>query len=183
MAVVGGAVRAEFVNPFVLAGMRAIESVMGAAPEAGQPAVRSATSTTQQVSIVIGVSGAVEGQAVYGMSLVTATKLAAAISGVTTVTFDEGVSNAITELGTMIADRATTLLSEAGYETRADPPALVRGVNVEVPTSAPALVVPLYTDFGKIEVNVALRASAPLAGAAGAATAPRQAPEADQKDA
>ena len=153
---------------------------MGAAPEAGQPAVRSATSTTQQVSIVIRVGGAVDGQALYGMSLVTATKLASAMSKVTAVTFDENASNAMAELGAMIAERARALLAEAGHEIQTDPPALVRGANVEVATDAPALLVPLYTNFGKIEVNVALRASTGLAGAAPTTADAPQAPDAGQ---
>jgi len=162
--------KAEFINPFVQAGMQVLESVTGSVPEPGQLAVRSAAFTTQQVSIVIGVIGAVEGQAVYGLSLVTATKIAAAMSSLTLMTFDELASSAVAELGNMISGRATTLLSEAGYECQITPPALVRGTNVEIATATPALVVPLYTDFGKIEINVALRLAVERAGPLTSAT-------------
>ena len=148
--------KAEFINPFVTAGLTVLESVISARPESGQLAVRSAAFTTQQVSIVIGVTGAVEGQAIYGMSLVTATKIAAAMSSMPAMTFDEMASSAIGELGNMISGHATTLLSEAGYECQITPPTLVRGTEVEIATSTPALVIPLYTDFGKMEINVAL---------------------------
>jgi len=150
-------VRAEFINPFVSAGMQVLGSVVESTLEPGQLAVRSATFTTQQVSIVVGVTGSVEGQAVYGMSLVTATKVAAAMSGMPAITFDELASSAIAELGNMISGHATTLLSNAGYECQITPPTLIRGADVEISTSTPALVVPLYTDFGKIEINVAVR--------------------------
>jgi len=149
--------RAEFINPFVTAGIAVLESIMASRPDSGQLAVRSATFTTQQVSIVIGVTGAVEGQAVYGMSLVTATKIAAAMSSIPAMTFDELASSAVAELGNMISGHAATLLSQAGVETMITPPALIRGANVEISTATPALVVPLYTDFGKIEINVALK--------------------------
>jgi CheY-specific phosphatase CheX len=33
---------------------------------------------------------------------------------------------------------------------------MIRGVNVEIATGTPALVVPLYTQCGKIDINVAL---------------------------
>lgn len=148
--------KAAFINPFVRAGMEVLESVINSRPEPGQLAVRSATFTTQQVSIVIGVTGAVQGQTVFGMSLVTATKVAAAMSSMPVMTFDEMASSAIGELGNMISGNATTLLSEAGYECQITPPALVRGADVEIATATPALVVPLYTDFGKMEINVAL---------------------------
>ncbi len=157
--------KAEFINPFVTAGMKVLESVIDSRPEPGQLAVRSATFTTQQVSIVIGVTGAVQGQAVYGMSLVTATKVAAAMSSMPAMAFDEMASSAIAELGNMISGHATTLLSEAGYECQITPPTLVRGADVEIATATPALVVPLYTDFGKMEINVALeKAEAPSEG-------------------
>ena len=78
--------KAEFINPFVTAGIKVLESVISARPESGQLAVRSAAFTTQQASIVIGVTGAVEGQAIYGMSLVTATKIAAAMSSMPAMT-------------------------------------------------------------------------------------------------
>ena len=148
--------KADFINPFVAAGINVLGSVVNTRPEPGQLAVRSATFTTQQVSIVIGVTGAVEGQVVYGMSLVTATKIAAAMSSMPTMTFDELASSAIAELGNMISGNATTLLSEAGYESQITPPTLVRGADVEISTRTPALVVPLYTDLGKMEINVAL---------------------------
>ncbi len=153
--------RAEFINPFVAAGVQVLESVMESAPQPGQLAVRSATFTTQQVSIVVGVTGRIEGQAVYGMSLVTATKVAAAMSGMPAITFDELASSAIAELGNMVSGHAATLLSNAGYECQITPPTLIRGANIEISTSTPALVVPLHTDFGKIEINVAVRENRP----------------------
>jgi len=151
--------KAEFINPFVTAGMQVLESVIQSVPDPGQLAVRSATFTTQQVSIVIGVTGAVEGHVVYGMPLVTATKIAAAMASTPIMTFDEMAGSAIAELGNIVSGNAATLLSEAGYECEITPPTLIRGSDVEVSTSTPALVVPLYTDFGKVEINVALRES------------------------
>ena len=182
--------RAEFINPFLVAGAQVLESFIGSSPSPGQLAVRSATFTTQQVSIVIGVTGVVQGQAVYGLSLVTATKLAASMSAMPLATFDEMASSAIAELGNMISGHATTLLSEAGYECQITPPTLIRGANVEISTSTPALVVPLYTDFGKIEINVALKEAAgsgsidvKAAPPPAAASPPEVAPEAAQPSA
>jgi chemotaxis protein CheX len=148
--------RAEFINPFITAGTEVLRSVIGQTPEAGQLAVRSATFTTQQLSIVIGVTGVVQGQVVYGLSLVTATKIAAAMSCMPTMAFDEMASSAIAELGNMISGHAATLLSAAGYNCDITPPTLIRGTEISIATTCPALVVPLHTDFGKIEINVAL---------------------------
>lgn len=75
-------------------------------------AVRTAIFTTQQVSIAVGVSGQVKGQVIYGLSQVTATKIASAMMGQTTVAFDEMVASAVSELGNMISGNAATLLSD-----------------------------------------------------------------------
>jgi chemotaxis protein CheX len=150
-------VKVEFVGPFIKAAIQALDSAAGVKSEHGQLAVRSATFTTQQVSIVIGVDGAVEGQVVYGFSLVTATKIAAALSNKPAMAFDESTSNAITEMGNAIGKCAASLLAEAGYECQIVPPKLIRGSDIQISTATPALVVPLYTDFGKIEINVALQ--------------------------
>lgn len=148
--------KAEFSNPFVTAGIDVLESVIDSTPEPGQLAVRSATVTTQQVSVVIGVTGPVEGKVVYGMSVVTATKIAAAKSRAPTMTFDEAAGNALAELGNGISEEAKRLLSEAGYECQISEPEVVRGRDMAISTTVPALVVPLYTDVGRLEINIAL---------------------------
>jgi len=134
-----------------------LEGIVTNKPESGELAVRSAVFTTQQVSIVIGVTGAIEGQAVYGMSLVTATRLAAAMSGTLEMTFNEMAASAIAELGNMISGQATTLLAESGHNCNITPPTIIKGRDIELCMSTPALVVPLYIDCGKIEINVALK--------------------------
>jgi chemotaxis protein CheX len=149
--------KVEFINPFVSAGMQVLEGIVANKPESGELAVRSAVFTTQQVSIVIGVTGAIEGQAVYGMSLVTATRIAAAMSGTLEMTFNEMAASAIAELGNMISGHATTLLAEGGHNCDITPPTIIKGRDIELCMSTPALVVPLYIDCGKIEINVALK--------------------------
>lgn len=155
--VANGAMKVAFINPFVSAGMQVLEGIVANKPESGELAVRSAVFTTQQVSIVIGVTGAIEGQAVYGMSLVTATRIAAAMSGTLEMTFNEMAASAIAELGNMISGHATTLLAEGGHDCDITPPTIIKGRDIELCMSAPALVVPLYIDCGKIEINVALK--------------------------
>jgi len=103
------------------------------------------------------VTGAIQGQAVYGMSLVTATRIAAAMSGTLEMTFNEMAASAIAELGNMISGHATTLLAEGGHDCDITPPTIIKGRDIELCMSTPALVVPLYSDCGKIEINVALK--------------------------
>ena len=69
----------EIVNPFITGAVHVLVEYIGSEMEQGQLAVRTAIFTTQQVSIIVGVSGEVRGEVIYGMSPVTATKIASAI--------------------------------------------------------------------------------------------------------
>lgn len=148
--------RVEYIDPFVSAVFNVLEAVTGSKSERGNLAMRNTTFTTQQVTIMAGVNGEVEGMALYGMSLVTAEKIAGAMMGCPVVEMDDMAMSAISELGNMITGYATTMLSQNGYTVDITPPSVIRGTNVEVSTKTPALVVPVSTQFGMVEVNVAL---------------------------
>ncbi|MHB0938362.1 MAG: chemotaxis protein CheX [Armatimonadota bacterium] len=148
--------KVEFINPFINAAVQVLDQFVGGDVEHGQLSVRTTLFTTQQISIAVGVSGEVKGQVIYGLSQVTATKIASAMMGTTTVTFDDMVASAISELGNIISGNAATLLSDSGFTCDITPPTLIRGMNVEIGTQIPALSVPLFTHCGKIDINVAL---------------------------
>jgi len=148
--------KVEFINPFLLAGTEMLTQFIGGEVESGQLSMRTKMFTTQQISIMVGVSGQVRGQVIYGMSKVTATKIASAMIGSPHVMFDEMAASAIGELGNIISANAIFRLSEAGFICDLTPPSVIQGTNVEIATSTPALLVQVYTTCGPIEVNVAL---------------------------
>lgn len=151
--------RVEFVDPFVSAGFSVLQTLVQDNPERGPLSMRALTFTSQQVTIVTGVNGEIEGSVLYGMSLVTAQKIASAMMGQPIQAMDDMAWSAISELGNMITGNATQLLYGTGYKCDITPPSLLRGMNMEVSTFVPALVVPMITKFGRIEVNVALAES------------------------
>jgi len=118
--------------------------------------MRKTTFTTQQVTIVAGVSGQISGTALYGMSLVTAQKIASALMQSELTVLDEMAWSALSELGNMITGNAITLLANNGYDVNISPPSVIRGRNIEISTKTPAIVVPMMTQQGLVEINVAL---------------------------
>lgn len=152
--------KVEYVDPFVQAAFEVITQVTGDRPERLPLALREKTFTTQQVNIVVGVTGAVEGQAVYGMSVVTAAKVAAAMIGQEVSSLDEMATSAVAELGNMITAHATARMGQTGAECEITPPSVLRGMNVEISTFVPALVVPVLTRFGRLDINVSLAETA-----------------------
>ncbi|MHB0912679.1 MAG: chemotaxis protein CheX [Armatimonadota bacterium] len=148
--------RVEFVDPFVSAGFVVLQTLVQDSPERGSLSMRALTFTTQQVTIVTGVNGEVEGTVLYGMSLVTAQKISSAMMGQTIQMMDDMAWSAISELGNMITGNAAQALYDSGYKCDITPPSTLRGLNIEVSTVVPALVVPMGTKFGRVEINVAL---------------------------
>jgi chemotaxis protein CheX len=149
-------VNVEFVEPFVRAGFLVIETVLKSRPTRGTLSMRRMHATTQQVTIEIGVDGIVSGNVLYGMSMTTAQKIASVMIGQPVVTMDEMAWSAISELANIITGRATQLLNDEGDECNITPPNLIKGWNVEISIAVPALVVPMLTMFGRLEINAAL---------------------------
>ena len=150
--------KAEYINPFILAAVSVLEMVLGEAPRQGTPAMQPATFTSQQCNVVCGVTGQAHGQVIYGMSLATADKVASAMLGQPIKTFDQLAASAIAELGNMISGNAMSQLSEGGYVCDITPPTIIRGTNVKISTlSIPAIVIPLGTAQGQLLITVGLQ--------------------------
>lgn len=148
--------RVEFIEPFVGSVFSVLETITGDAPTRGQLSLRQSTFTSQQVSILAGVNGEVEGAVLYGMSTETAKQIAGAMMYMEVAEFDEMALSALAELGNMVTGNAITALSKNGYDVDITPPSVVRGTEVVISTKPPALVVPVNTKFGCIEINVSL---------------------------
>lgn len=118
--------------------------------------MRRTHMTTQQITIEVGVDGVVCGNVLYGMSYTTAQKIASVMLGQPVVTMDDKAWAAITELANAITQRAADLLKEQGFECKISPPNVIKGWNVEISVAVPALVIPMITTFGSLEINVAL---------------------------
>ncbi|HRJ27495.1 MAG TPA: chemotaxis protein CheX [Fimbriimonadaceae bacterium] len=151
--------KVEYVNPFIEATTSVMKQLLQLEPERGQLSARPECFTTQQVNIVFGVTGQIVGQVLFGMSIVTADKIASKMLGTTVVTFDQLAASAIGELGNMICGNSISVLADAGYRCDITPPTIVRGTNVRISTlDVPALVIPLkLAEMGAFEVNVSLK--------------------------
>jgi len=150
--------KAEYINPFVQASFSVLEMVLGVRPEQGDMVVQPNTFVTEQCNVVCGITGQVQGQVIYGMSLITADKIASTMLGQTIKTFDALAASALGELGNMISGNAMQLLSDVGWVCDITPPTVVRGSNVKISTlSVPAIVIPLTLEEGVIYLTVGLQ--------------------------
>jgi chemotaxis protein CheX len=160
--------KVEYVQPFVASAVHVIQHLLGSTPERGELGARPRIFTTQQVSIVCGIIGDVQGQVIYGMSVMAADKVASIMLGRNVVTFDQLAASAIAEMGNMISGHAATMLAREGYRVEITPPTIIRGKDVKISTlDVPALVIPMEIEkVGTMEINVSLVERSPRAIAA-----------------
>ena len=150
--------KAEYINPFVIASFSVLEMVLGNKPIKGELAMQPSTFTSQQCNVVCGVTGQVQGQVIYGMSLQTADRIASAMLGEPIKVFDQLAASAIGELGNMISGNSMQHLSEAGRICDITPPTIIRGKDVKICTiSIPAIVIPITLEQGELSITVGLQ--------------------------
>lgn len=152
--------RVEYVSPFAEAANRVLESVVGLRPTRGQLQAMPDIVTMQQVNVVLGITGQVEGMVLYGMSVVTADRIAGLMMGKAVVTFDQMAASAVAELGNMISGNALTLLSKHGFRCDITPPTVIRGKNVDMMSMSgtPLINIPLILgQHGEVTIGVSLR--------------------------
>lgn len=152
--------KVEFISPFVTATVKVLETETGRAipVEKGQLSIEASSHTCQDVTVLIGVIGAVQGVVMYGMSERTAKNIVSTIINERIAVFNEMVESAVAEMGNVITGIASSELEKAGYQCTIAPPTVITGRGVIISTiNIKRLQIPLITEFGEIEVGVALR--------------------------
>lgn len=150
--------RVEYINPFVESSVSVVSEVLGIEVERKEISLRSKAVPVLDIAVIVGLVGQVEGRVLFDMDKKTVLNIVSKMNEEEITEFDELAKATITELGNMITGRAVTKLSEMGYKFDVTPPAIFTGSNMQISdVKMEALVVPLETSLGRIEINVALR--------------------------
>ena len=156
--------RVEYINPFVETSYRVLKEVLGGAEvKRGELSLKSVAMPVMGVAALVRLAGDVEGRVLFDMTYETALNLASKMNGETLTQFDDLVKATISELANLITAQAVTKLHELGFKFDLTPPTLFAGEKMEIaalPGSAQnveALIVPLISECGEIELNVAIR--------------------------
>jgi chemotaxis protein CheX len=152
--------RAEFINPFLQAATEVLESELGSKPTRGSIGLQRSAYTSDDVTAVVAVAGEVAGAVMFAMTEDTARAMVSRMMGMEFPEFDQLAQSGIAEIGNVITGRAAVLLADAGFPSDLAPPMLLIGRNTMVSTlDVQRLVIPLETELGKIEIQVALKLS------------------------
>ncbi|HHU35698.1 MAG TPA: chemotaxis protein CheX [Treponema sp.] len=150
--------RVEYINPFVEAAYNILTEVLGGEIARGELYLKSTSMPVMGVAALVGLAGDVEGRVIFDMKMDTAMKIASKMNNEELGAFDDLAKATITELANLITAQAVTKLHDLGFRFDLTPPALFTGDNMEISDhDVEALIVPMTTDQGKVEVNVAIR--------------------------
>lgn len=156
--------RVEYINPFVETSYRVLKEVLGGIDvKRGELSLKSVAMPVMGVAALVGLAGDVEGRVLFDMSFQTALNVASKMNGETLTQFDDLTKATISELANLITAQAVTKLHDLGFKFDLTPPTLFAGEKMEIaalPGSAQnveALIVPLISECGEIELNVAIR--------------------------
>jgi chemotaxis protein CheX len=152
--------RADVINPFLQAASEVLEAELGSAPERGAIGLQRSAYTSDDVTAVVAVTGDVAGMVLFAMSTPTALAMVSKMMGQDFEEFDALAQSGIAEIGNVITGRAASLLSEVGFPSELAPPMLLVGRGTMISTlDVQRLVIPLETELGNMEVQVALKVS------------------------
>ncbi len=150
--------RVEYINPFVEAAYSILKEVLDDEVRRGELYLKATSMPTMGVAALVGLAGDVSGRVVFDMDMPTAIKIAGRMNREEFTVFDDMAKATITELANMITAQAVTKLYDLGFRFDLTPPALFSGQNLEISDhNVEALIVPIETNYGCLEVNVAIR--------------------------
>lgn len=152
--------RLEHVNPVVKAALDVLRTELNTDVKRGKVSVVNGNVGGHDLTILIAVTGALEGVMAYALDTDVACAMATAMIGEEFTELDEIVQSGVAEIGNVISGRAMMSLSEKEMETQIAPPVLLLGHDTRISTlNIPRLLVPIDTSFGTIDMHIALKAT------------------------
>lgn len=150
--------RVEYINPFVESAFEILKQVLESELKRGELYLKAKSQPVLGVTAIVGLAGDVEGRILFDMSKETALVLASRMNMEELTELNELAKATITELANMITAQAVTKLYDLGFQFDLTPPTIITGQQMEITDlEVEALIVPVEMDFGKIEINVAIR--------------------------
>jgi len=142
----------------MLAAKGVLEQELGGEVGRGQVRMEKGEFAAGEITAVVGVTGSLSGAVMYRMSEATALAIVGHMMGRKFDELDALARSGVGELGNVITGRAGVLLERAGVRAEIAPPMLIVGRgNLMSSLEIPRLMVPLQTNAGDIDLQIALR--------------------------
>ncbi len=150
----------EYVNAFLAPAQYVWEKELGCPLEFVGAEMISNSFTTAEITVVIGVSGELEGSVLYGFGNGTSRALASRMMGETIAEHNDVSLSAVGELANMITGNAATQLSGAGYACAISPPIMIEMVGSRIATvGGPQMLATFNSELGALSIRISLKES------------------------
>lgn len=147
----------EYINPFIEASQTVIKQIASLEAKLGKVYLKTAPYSSEDIIIMVGLTGKIRGQAIFSMTRDLGMKIASSMMmGMPVTEFDELSKSAISELANMIMGNAATILYNKGINIDITPPSLLMGENMQItPSKMKTICVPLLLNNNeKIELDI-----------------------------
>lgn len=150
--------KAEYVNPFLMAFNNVVEQIVFIKPKIGALYIKEGSVKSGDVVISIGVTGDLTGTVVLNMSDDTAKMIASKMMmGMEIKELDDMAKSAISELGNMIAGNSTGYFLNMGKNINITPPSMYTGKNMSIYAyKGKAICIPMKINDETIEIDISL---------------------------
>lgn len=151
--------KVEYINPFIEASQTVLMQTTGLEARLGRVYLKESTFKSDNVMVIVGVTGNMRGQVIFSMSSEVACSIASCMmGGMPVLQLDEISKSAISELTNMILGNTATILYNRGVGVEITPPSFLLGENMQFSSNKLKTVcVPLSVGNGKtMEIDIAL---------------------------
>ena len=155
--------RIEYIRPFTDACRTVFKQTIGIDVEIGEAMDRPSPYPVGDISIIVGLSGDVQGQAVLSLSHQVAAGFASAmLGGAEIVELDDMARSSLSELMNIVLGATVGLFAARSMQVDISPPTLLMGASILVSLEKTETVcVPLYWDnrSKSIELDISIASS------------------------
>ena len=151
----------EYINPFIIGAVEVFEQIASIELKKSGIALKDNSVPSNEIAIIIGVTGYLEGQVVYSFKTHTAERIVQSMMPNSPPEKQkEYLVSAISSLANMITGRATILLAGKSEIIHITPPSVIMGDRLGIKfLDIKTLSATFSSRFGTMEINVALQQS------------------------
>lgn len=146
----------EYINPFIEASQTVFIQIASMEAKLGKVYLKTSPYRSEDIVIMVGLTGKIRGQANFSMRKDFGLKLASnMMMGMPVTELDDMSKSAIAELANMIMGNAATILYNRGIHIDITPPSLVTGENIQISQSRMTTIcVPLLVGDETVELDI-----------------------------
>lgn len=146
----------EYINPFIEASQTIFRQIASMEAKLGKVYLKTSPYRSEDIIIMVGLTGKIRGQANFSMKKEFGLKLASnMMMGMPVTELDDMSKSAIAELANMIMGNAATLLYNRGIQIDITPPSLLTGENIHISQSRMRTIcIPLLVGDDTVELDI-----------------------------